>query len=373
MKCLVLCLVLATVVSAQQSGDSNRDYSINFAGSFQSSYVVTTFVTGGSCISSNQAGFNHFYQTSAPNAPVVWALATQGTINWAGGLSASSIDIGPGGFLILLDGVNVAPPVFGLLARTDSFGGFSMNFGTAPVLPPGTTLFFAMAHADAASADGYYASQTHRIDWVTSPPNNVNCNPAALALPPCDDCSYNQPLQFPFMYYGQTYTQIDIGSNGIIGFGSGAGFEFTPTAFVSAFAPEIAPYTDDFNFNTAGCFNYYSDPAQFEVCWINVPRFGTQNSNSFRARIDSTGVINFEYGTILDNNGSGFSQILTGLTPGNSAAPGLAVDWSVTPGTLPNVVAPYEAWTNTNLADLQGRQILIVLDPMGNPSNWIFL
>ncbi len=290
-----------------------------------------------------------------------------------GGLSANSVDIGPGGLQFILDGINVSPPLLGLVAHTDSFGYFGLFINNAPVLPLGTTLYLAMAHVAPASADGFHVSQTHQLNYISAPPVTVSCNPNSIALTPCDDCSYNQPLQFPFQFYGQTYNQIDIGSNGILSFGAGPGFEFDPMSFVNAPGPEIAPYSDDFNFNSGGCFLYYSDANSFEACWINVPRFGTNNSNTFLARIDSTGVITFEYGATLDNDGSGFSQIITGLTPGNSLAPGTAVNWSATPGSFMSTVAPYESWTTGNLADVQTRQILIVLDPMGNPSNWIFL
>lgn len=366
-------LLTAAALSAQQFGDSDRDYTINFNGSFQSSYVTTNYQVSGTCVSGAQFGFSQDYYTSSPNQPVLWALATQGIINLAPGFAANSVDIGPGGLQFILDGINGTPPLLGLLARTDSFGYFGMFFNNAPILPLGTTLYLAMAHIAPASADGFHLSQTHQLNYISSPAVTINCNPASISLPACDDCSYNQPLLFPFMFYGQTYNQIDIGSNGILSFGAGAGFEFDPLSFQSAPGPEIAPYTDDFNFNSGGCFSYYSDANTFEACWINVPRFGTNNSNTFLARIDSTGVIAFEYGSVLDNNGSGFSQILTGVTPGASLAPGLAVDWSTGPGTFMTTVTPYEAWNTGNITDLQNRQILIVLDLMGNPANWIFL
>lgn len=373
MRTSAFCLLLAAAVTAQQSGDFNRNYMVNFNGSFQSSYVTTNYEVAGTCFSNGNIGFTQTYITSAPNQPILWALASQGTVNWVGGLSANSVDIGPGGLQFILDGINVSPPLLGLLARTDGFGSFGLFINNAPILPLGTTIFLAMAHLAPASPDGFHVSQTHQLNYIIAPPVSVNCNANSVRLSPCDDCSYNQPLLFPFQFYGQTYNQIDIGSNGILGFGAGPGFEFDPPSFVNAPGPEIAPYSLDFNFNAGGCLFYYSDATTFEACWVRAPQSGTINSNTFLARIDSTGVITFEYGTVLDSDGSAFSQIITGLTPGNGLALGMAVDWSLGPGSFMSTVAPFESWNTGNLADVQTRQILITLDPMGNPANWIFL
>ncbi len=81
MRTPALCFVLAAALTAQQSGDFDRDYTINFNGSFQSSYVTTNYQVAGACISGAGFGFSQDYYTSAPNQPLLWALATQGSLN----------------------------------------------------------------------------------------------------------------------------------------------------------------------------------------------------------------------------------------------------------------------------------------------------
>ncbi len=48
--------------------------------------------------------------------------------------------------------------------------------------------------------------------------------PTANAGPNCDDCvMFNVPLGFSFIYYGTTYTKLNISSNGFLGFGATMG------------------------------------------------------------------------------------------------------------------------------------------------------
>jgi subtilisin-like proprotein convertase family protein len=121
--------------------------------------------------------------------------------------------------------------------------------------------------------------------------------------PTGDDSVVNVPIGFDFPFYGNTYSNLFISSNGLVSFGSGSN-EWINTPIPSLAAPNNAIYAlwDDFN-PEAGGHVYYrslgSGPSQrFIVQWDRIPQFNTNDSNTFQLVLYPTGRIDFRYGAI---------------------------------------------------------------------------
>jgi hypothetical protein len=119
--------------------------------------------------------------------------------------------------------------------------------------------------------------------------------PEANAGPACDDCVMrNVPLGFPFTFYGNTFTSIEISSNGFVGFGTGTdvkhgccGGEVIPTSTstetnLTALAGGtnlIALAWTDWNPTLGGTIRYETRGTapnrQFIVQWTDIQEYRT--------------------------------------------------------------------------------------------------
>jgi subtilisin family serine protease len=123
-------------------------------------------------------------------------------------------------------------------------------------------------------------------------------------------------ITFPFTFYGQTYTQATVSSNGFLELGSADGAdEFANTGIPNANAPNalIAPFWDDLNPGTAfgGGGDVYAGVAGsapnrvLYVEWYQVPHFSLSGSGTATFEVslhESTGEIRFHWlGTDFGN------------------------------------------------------------------------
>jgi subtilisin family serine protease len=101
-----------------------------------------------------------------------------------------------------------------------------------------------------------------------------------------------QRLPFSFKYYGQTYSTIYIGANGVLGF-SATGLDTTDNVSLpSTTTPNgiICPYWD--NLNPAAGGNVYAGfigdapLRKYVVSWVNVPRNSTPVAITFQAILE---------------------------------------------------------------------------------------
>lgn len=128
-----------------------------------------------------------------------------------------------------------------------------------------------------------------------------------------DDTFVNVPFGggFTFTFYGVTYNNVFVNSNGNLTFNVG-NTDFTPT--VTEFTngpPRIAPIWDDFNPTsfpplspvTGGAIFVKQEPDRFIVTWFSVPEFNTMNTNTFQVVLFDTGVIGFGYDRLDSNSG----------------------------------------------------------------------
>ncbi len=121
------------------------------------------------------------------------------------------------------------------------------------------------------------------------------------------DDSYAGPFSigFPFEFYGTSYNELYIGSNGILTFGSGSS-SLGNTGLPDTSTPNnlIAVWWDDMNPDTGGSVYYYFDASNnyFVVSYIGVPRYSSYGSHTFQAILYPNGKIKLQYG-VMDPGG----------------------------------------------------------------------
>lgn len=109
------------------------------------------------------------------------------------------------------------------------------------------------------------------------------------------------PLPFPFPYYGQNYSTLYIGSNGLATLGSSAGAAaFSNTTIPSTATPNAAlyPFWDDLNPAGAATsiIRHGASGENYVVSWEGVPVYGyAALPLTFQIVLAPTGVMRFQY------------------------------------------------------------------------------
>ena len=209
---LPVVFLLSTPLLAQQSPDANRNYTINENGAIGPMPVPTTVTLG-------RTQVFHDYGTSAVDQPILFAVSDAVSVGFIT-TSVNSIDLSPNGLGVILDGTRPGP--FAPYLRTNFAGRFIL--GLAPdASVNGTSKAHAMAHVDPASPDGFYVSQTHDVFFDTASPLQPGAVPLVPATATWHMLQLNDtalvPLGFNFDFYGTTYTQVYVNSNGNVSFG----------------------------------------------------------------------------------------------------------------------------------------------------------
>ena len=107
---------------------------------------------------------------------------------------------------------------------------------------------------------------------------------------------------------GTTYTQMFVGTNGLITFGSGV-TTYTPAALTSLGKPVIAPFWTDIDINKGGAIYWDFDTAnnRIIVTWHNVAPYSGTGTNSFQVVLSNQGggdfSVDFIYQSIGFTNG----------------------------------------------------------------------
>ncbi len=135
------------------------------------------------------------------------------------------------------------------------------------------------------SADAFAWIDTSAMTAVSLTDDSLT---SALALP------------FTFSFYGQNYTSVFIGSNGLLLFGTSAGgTAFGNTDIASSATPNnaIYPYWDDLNPGTGGQIRYGMAPdGSFVASWEGVPHFNDVTATfTFQAILFPNGQIKLQY------------------------------------------------------------------------------
>jgi hypothetical protein len=108
-------------------------------------------------------------------------------------------------------------------------------------------------------------------------------------------------LGFDFSYYGQTYDQLRVCTNGWVSFTS-TNTGYSNQIIPSAAEPNnlLAMLWDDLNPNDGGTIYYYADTVynRFIVEYDGVPHYSTGNPETFQVIISSDGSIIYQYKTV---------------------------------------------------------------------------
>jgi hypothetical protein len=163
------------------------------------------------------------------------------------------------------------------------------------------------------------------------PLQELKNNPAATAYNLGDDGWANVPLPFSFPFYGQTFTDSTMYSNGAVQFGANRsasngsfccqGLPLSVTTLGPQYNYSIMPLWTDLIGGTAGK-NHYTLGTNNTMTygWYGVQELGTSNTSSFELKIDSSGGIDMRWsgalvtahpvtiGTIGDSSRGEFTQ-----------------------------------------------------------------
>ena len=178
---------------------------------------------------------------------------------------------------------------------------------------------------------------------------------------------YKFPDGFTFPFFGKTYTEVFVNSDGNLTFGQGdhTSDPRDPARFLNG-PPRIAPLFTDLDLSNTGQVTATSGTGEFTFTWDHVPEFadtGTPPPNTFSVTLFSNGNIRFSYQQLAvtpdpDQNFPAGLQAVVGIGPGGGVA-GQTVDLSTSP-SLPIAGKPiYEVFTGTTL-DLVGKEINFV-------------
>jgi len=178
---------------------------------------------------------------------------------------------------------------------------------------------------------------------------------------------YKFPEGFTFPFFGKTYTEVFVNSDGNLTFGAGdhTSDPRDPTRFLNG-PPRIAPLFTDLDVSGIGQVTATSGAGELTFTWDGVPEFsetGSPGLNRFSVTLFSNGNIRFRYEQLNvtpddDQNFPAGLQAIVGITPGNGAA-GQTVDLSASPTIQISGQPVYEVFTGTSL-DLAGTEINFV-------------
>ncbi len=165
-----------------------------------------------------------------------------------------------------------------------------------------------------------------------------------------DDAYQSVSIGFDFDFFGNTYSDVFIGSNGFLTFGNG---DTNWIESVSRFLNEDARIAvwDDFNPAAGGTISTSSTADSFKVSYDFVPEFYNTGSNSFDITLFSNGSIDIFFESLTTND------LLVGISDGNGV--GSSVDFSSLT-TLSASEVTYQRFTNE--FDLNGQTLHFAVD-----------
>lgn len=125
-----------------------------------------------------------------------------------------------------------------------------------------------------------------------------------------DDNTRQVALGFEFEYWGQTFTDVWVSSNGFVSFQGPANLCCNGQPLEQAQRNTIYAYWSDLISFTGNPYYRISDGSAL-FGWYNVQEYGTNNSNTFEIGLFSNGSIQFNYGSL---SASGWRDFTAGIT-----------------------------------------------------------
>ena len=124
-----------------------------------------------------------------------------------------------------------------------------------------------------------------------------------------DDAAASVTIPFSFEFYGQSYSSVNVVSNGYLVFGgSDTSYE---ESFENHFSfTRISALFDDLNPSAAGDVSYRVSGSSLAITWSGVPEYNTSNSNTFQVVLEASGDVTIAWLEI------GVSDAVVGLSDG---------------------------------------------------------
>jgi hypothetical protein len=145
-------------------------------------------------------------------------------------------------------------------------------------------------------------------------PPQINGVPTAMTpLNLGDDNTRNVALGFEFEYWGQTFTDAWVSSNGFVSFQSGAHLCCDGQPIEMAQRNTIYGYWSDLISYTGNPY-FRRDNGSILFGWYGVNEYGTNNSSTFEIGLFADGKIQLNYGNLGFNGGHTFTAGITGPT-----------------------------------------------------------
>ena len=128
-----------------------------------------------------------------------------------------------------------------------------------------------------------------------------------------DDNTRNVALGFEFEYWGQTFTDAWVSSNGFVSFQSGANLCCDGQPIEMAQRNTIYGYWSDLISYTGNPY-FRRDDGSILFGWYGVNEYGTNNSSTFEIGLFADGKIQLNYGSLGFSGGHTFTAGITGPT-----------------------------------------------------------
>jgi len=153
---------------------------------------------------------------------------------------------------------------------------------------------------------------------------------AGTRLPLGDDASRLLTLPFAFPYFGASYSEVFVNSDGNLTFGEAdsASVARTVGRLVGG-PPRIAPLLADFDPTSGGSVTTRSEGDRFLVIWTSVPQWDKTDKNTFQVALYADGRIDFVYGSELS---TAIEEGAVGIAPGAERGGLLGLDLSSAAG-----------------------------------------
>jgi len=171
------------------------------------------------------------------------------------------------------------------------------------------SLLAALLVSTSASAQTY--------DPTLLPPQ-INGAPTTMTpLNLGDDATRRVSLGFEFEYWGQTFTDVWVSSNGFVSFESAANLCCNGQPIDQAQRNTIYAYWSDLISYTGNPY-YRLDEGSALFGWYGTQEYGTNNRNTFEIGLFSNGNIQFNYGSLSASGWRDFTAGLTGPEAGDN-------------------------------------------------------
>ncbi|MDH7486538.1 MAG: S8 family serine peptidase [Anaerolineae bacterium] len=162
------------------------------------------------------------------------------------------------------------------------------------------------------------------------------------------------PVGFAFPFYGQTFTEFYLSSNGWLSFSLPSSSESSNDPLPNTGAPRnlVAIFWDDLNPGSGGQVRYLAESDRLVVSFLGVPRYSSGGPYTFQALLTPDGVITLQYLTML---GTRLNEATVGIQNAD-ASQGLQIAYNqsyVHDGLAVRITPPQEAHLGEHVVTFQ--------------------